>query len=116
VCRELGGRELNGVYTSLPAELPAALHSRDVIVAGGSFDAVRRLAEWCSSVTFVTTDTARLAAPKRANVTILYGSEIVCADAQVPSPRATRPRFFCWLSSSRLAVLSSQESSRRRSA
>lgn len=80
MCRELDGRELNGVYISLPAELPAALHGRDVIVAGGSFDAVRRLAEWCSSVTFVTTDTARLAAAKRANVTILYGSEIVCAD------------------------------------
>jgi thioredoxin reductase len=72
--------DLEGVYTALPAELPAALHGRDVVMAGGSPDAVLRLAEWCSSVTFVTAGTARLTALRRANVTILYGSEIVCAD------------------------------------
>lgn len=72
--------ELEGVYTSLPAELPAALRDRDVVVAGGSFDAALRLAGWCSSVTFITPRTARVATEHRANLTILYGSEIVCAD------------------------------------
>jgi hypothetical protein len=51
-----------------------------VVVAGGSFDAALRLAEWCTSVTFITEGTERLTAGKRANVTVLYGSEIVCAD------------------------------------
>jgi thioredoxin reductase len=72
--------DLEGVYTALPEELPAALHGRDVVIAGGSFEAALRLAEWCSSVTFVTASTARIASTKRANVTILYGGEIVCAD------------------------------------
>ncbi|HEY0159660.1 MAG TPA: hypothetical protein VGF28_20400 [Thermoanaerobaculia bacterium] len=76
----MAGEPLRGVYTSLPAELPAALHGRDVVVAGGSFDAALRLAGRCSSVTFVTTRTTRLAAAKHPNVTVLYGSEIVCVD------------------------------------
>lgn len=72
--------DLGGVYTSVPPELPIALRGRDVIVAGGNFGEVLRLADWCASVTFITPDTERVHAAKRANVTILYGSEIVCAD------------------------------------
>jgi thioredoxin reductase len=74
------GERLDGVYTSLPPELPAALHGRDVVVAGGSFDAALQLARCCSSVTFVTTRTSAIAAARRGTVTILYGSEIICAD------------------------------------
>lgn len=76
----MAGEPLRGVYTSLPAELPAALHGRDVVVAGGSLDPALRLTERCASVTFVTAGTGRLAAAKRPNVTVLYGSEIVCVD------------------------------------
>ncbi|HYK05309.1 MAG TPA: hypothetical protein VE974_26400 [Thermoanaerobaculia bacterium] len=74
------GESLDGVYTSLPAELPATLHGREVVVAGGTFDAALRLARCCSSVTFVTARTSRIAAAHSGNVTILYGSEIICAD------------------------------------
>lgn len=76
----MAGEPLRGVYTALPAEVPAALYGRDVIVTGGSFEAALRLAERCSSVTFITPRTGRFAAAKRPNVTVLYGSEIVCMD------------------------------------
>lgn len=72
--------ELAGVYTSMPDELPVALQGREVVIAGESFDAALRLADWCSSVTFITARTARLTAQHRPNLHIVYGSEIVCAD------------------------------------
>lgn len=69
---------LDGVHTSMPATLPEELRGREVVVAGESVDAALRLAEWGSAVTFVTARTSRVAAAK--NVTVLYGSEIVCVD------------------------------------
>jgi hypothetical protein len=73
------GRGLNGVYTSVPAELPSALHDCDVVVGGGSFDVALQLAAGCASVTYITTRTTRIRkAPE--NVRIHYGSEIACID------------------------------------
>jgi hypothetical protein len=63
----------------MPDALPDEVQGREVVVACEDFGAALRLAEWCASVTFVTARTARVSA-KRANVTVLYGSEIVCAD------------------------------------
>src|SRR6187549_1862487 len=66
------GSGLGGVYTSMPAELLLALLDRQVVVAGGGFDAALRLAAGCTSVTFITTATDRIkAAP--ANVKVHYG-------------------------------------------
>ena len=76
--------DLPGVYTSMPAEVPDALHGRDAVVVGassGAVDAVLRLAGCCRSVTYVTERATRIAALRgRANISILYGSEIVCVD------------------------------------
>jgi thioredoxin reductase len=72
--------DLEGVYTSMPAELPRSVKGRDVVVAGDGLAAALRLADWCSSVTFITTRKTRVPAPHPANLNIIYGSEIVCAD------------------------------------
>lgn len=69
---------LEGMHSSMPAQLPEELRGREVVVAGESFDAALRLAEWGSAVTYVTARTTRVVAGK--NVTVLYGSEIVCVD------------------------------------
>ncbi|HYO75898.1 MAG TPA: hypothetical protein VE010_05500 [Thermoanaerobaculia bacterium] len=76
----MAAEPLLGVYTSMPDELPAALHGRDVVIAGGNIDAALRLADCCSSVTLITPRTARLSVANHAKITILYGSEIVCID------------------------------------
>ena len=71
-----------GVYTSMPATLPAALRDRVAIVrAMQAADAVVRLADWYLSVTLITPTNTRIAALRvRGNVTIHHGTEIVCVD------------------------------------
>src|SRR5687768_1260496 len=73
-----------GIYTSVPAELPAALRNRDAIVLGATPDAshaVARLADWCRSVTLIKPTSTRVTGLRdRANVTILHGTEILCVD------------------------------------
>ena len=76
----VSGRRLRGIYTSVPADLPQALRHADVVIAGGSFDAVRQLAACCASVTYVTASTMRIHGTRDANVNVHYGSEIVCID------------------------------------
>ena len=73
-----------GVYTSVPAELPAALRDRVAIVDGATSeasDAVVRLSDWCRTVTLIKPTSTRVDALRgRTNVTILHGTEIVCVD------------------------------------
>lgn len=73
-----------GVYTSMPAKLPAALRDRTAMVAGAmpeGVEAALRLADWCRGVKLVTAMRTRAASLRgRTNVSILRGSEIVCVD------------------------------------
>lgn len=73
-----------GVYTSVPARLPASLRDGMASVRGATAeaaDAVLRLADWCRTVTFITPTRSPVAALRaRANVTILHGAEIICVD------------------------------------
>jgi hypothetical protein len=73
-----------GVYTSVPAILPASLREGMASVRGttaASADAVLRLADWCRTVTFIKPTRSPVAALRgRANVTILHAAEIVCVD------------------------------------
>lgn len=73
-----------GIYTSVPARLPAALRGREAVVSGATPEtagAVLRLLDWCRSVTLVERGRKRLEAlGGRPGISILRGSEIVCVD------------------------------------
>lgn len=70
-----------GVYTSVPATLPAALRNGVAIARAVEVDAVLRLADWCLTVIVIKPKRIRVSALRgRGNVTILHGTEIVCVD------------------------------------
>ena len=75
-----GDERLNGVYTSMPEELPPALRDRDIVIAGGALDAALQFATGCASLTYITARTSRIKGAPQKNVRIHYGSEIVCVD------------------------------------